>query len=157
MRIGFGYDIHPFIENRPLIIGGVTIPFEKGLAGHSDADVMAHAVADALLGAAGLGDIGQHFPDTEAKYKNYNSMKILEEVERKVYFEKLKIVNIDISIVLQRPKIMKYKESMIKNMATNLFVKKDQINIKATTGEGLGFVGREEGVICYAIALLKSK
>jgi 2-C-methyl-D-erythritol 2,4-cyclodiphosphate synthase len=118
---------------------------------------MAHAVADALLGAAGLGDIGQHFPDTEAQFKNYNSMKILEEVERKVYFEKLKIVNIDISIVLQRPKILKYKESMIKNMATNLFLKKDQINIKATTGEGLGFVGREEGVICYAIALLKSR
>ena len=92
MRIGFGYDIHPLTANRPLIIGGVTIPFNKGLSGHSDADVMSHAIADALLGAAGLGDIGQHFPDTDDKYKNYDSMKILQEVERKVYFEKFKIV-----------------------------------------------------------------
>ena len=157
MRIGFGYDIHPFATNRPLIIGGTKIPFEKGLAGHSDADVMAHAIADALLGAVGLGDIGQHFPDTDEKYKDYDSMKILQEVERKVHFEKFKIANIDISIVIQRPKIAPYKDSMIKNIAANLFLKPDQINIKATTGEGLGFVGREEGVICYAIALLKPK
>ena len=157
MRIGFGFDIHPLVANRPLIIGGVTIPFDKGLHGHSDADVMAHAIADALLGAAGLGDIGQHFPDNDVKYKNYDSMKILQEVERKIYFEKYKIENIDISIVMQRPKIAPYKESMIKKLAANLFVKPDQINIKATTGEGLGFVGREEGVICYAVALLKPK
>jgi 2-C-methyl-D-erythritol 2,4-cyclodiphosphate synthase len=157
MRIGFGYDIHPLVVNRPLIVGGIEIPFEKGLAGHSDADVMAHAIADALLGAAGLGDIGQHFPDTDEKYKNYDSMKILQEVERKVYFEKLKIVNIDVSIVIQHPKIAPYKEAMIKKLASNLFLKPDQINIKATTGEGLGFVGREEGVTCYAIALLKPK
>lgn len=157
MRIGFGYDIHPLVANRPLIIGGVKIPFDKGLSGHSDADVMAHAIADALLGAAGLGDIGQHFPDTDEKYKNYDSMKILQEVERKVYFEKLKIVNIDISIVIQRPKIAPHKELMVKKLATNLFLKPDQINIKATTGEGLGYVGRGEGVVCYAIALLKPK
>ena len=157
MRIGFGFDIHPLAAHRPLIIGGITIPFDKGLVGHSDADVMAHAIADALLGAAGLGDIGQHFPDSDEKYKNYDSMKILQEVERKVYFEKYKIVNIDISIVIQRPKIAPYKEAMIKKLAANLFVKPDQINIKATTGEGLGFVGREEGVTCYAVALLKPK
>jgi len=120
MRIGFGYDIHPLVENRPLILGGVRIPFDKGLEGHSDADVISHAVADSLLGAAGLGDIGEHFPDTDDKYKNFNSLQFLQEIERKIYFEKLEIVNID-------------------------------------RGEGLGFVGRSEGAICYAISLLKSR
>ena len=157
MRIGFGYDIHPLVENRPLIIGGVEISYHKGLKGHSDADVLAHAVADALLGAAGLGDIGEHFPDSDIKYKDYNSMLILKEVERKVHFEKLKICNIDITLVIQEPKIAAYKEQMNKNIAKNLFVKPDQVNIKATTGEGLGFVGRGEGVICYAVALLEER
>ena len=157
MRIGFGYDIHPFEENRPLIIGGVTIPFEKGLKGHSDADVLAHAVADALLGAAALGDIGEHFPDTDEKYKNYDSMLILQEVERKIYFKKFKIVNIDISLVLQKPKISPYKEQIVNNIASNLFIKPVQVNVKATTGEGLGFVGRSEGAVCYAVVLLKPR
>jgi len=157
MRIGFGYDIHPFVENRPLILGGIKIPFEKGLKGHSDADVVAHAVADALLGAASLGDIGEHFPDNENKYLNYNSMLFLEEIEKKIHFEKLKIVNIDISLVLQSPKISSYKKKIADNIATNLFLRSDQVNVKATTGEGLGFVGRGEGAICYAIALLQPR
>lgn len=157
MKIGFGYDIHPLVENRPLILGGVEIPFKKGLKGHSDADVIAHAVADALIGAAGLGDIGEHFPDDDDKYKNYNSMLFLQEIEKKIYFEKLRIVNIDISLVLQSPKITSYKKKIAENIASNLFLTPDQVNVKATTGEGLGFVGRGEGAICYAIALLQPR
>jgi len=157
VRIGFGYDIHPFVENRPLILGGVNIEYEKGLQGHSDADVIAHAVADALLGAAGLGDIGEHFPDTDSQFENFDSMKFLKEIESKIHFEKLKIVNIDISLVLQQPKILQYKKQMVENIASNLFIRPDQVNVKATTGEGLGFVGRGEGAICYAIALLQPR
>ncbi len=157
MRIGFGYDIHPLVDNRPLILGGVRIPYEKGLSGHSDADVIAHAVADSLLGAAGLGDIGEHFPDTEKKYENYNSMLFLQEIEKKIYFEKLEIVNIDISVVLEAPKIAPFKEEISRNIAKNLFLKPFQVNIKATRGEGLGFIGRGEGVACYAISLLKPR
>jgi 2-C-methyl-D-erythritol 2,4-cyclodiphosphate synthase len=157
MRIGFGYDIHPLVENRPLILGGVRIPFDKGLEGHSDADVISHAVADSLLGAAGLGDIGEHFPDTEQKYKDFNSIQFLQEIERKIYFEKLEIVNIDISLVLELPKISSYKDEMARNIARNLFLKPGQVNVKATRGEGLGFVGRSEGAICYAISLLKPR
>jgi 2-C-methyl-D-erythritol 2,4-cyclodiphosphate synthase len=157
MRIGYGYDIHAFEKGRPLIIGGVTIPFELGLKGHSDADVMAHAVADALLGAAGLGDIGEHFPDTDAAFKDFNSMVFLQEIERKVHFEKLKIVNVDITLVMQKPKILPYKEEMRKNIASNLFIEPNRVNVKATTGEGLGFVGRVEGAVCYAVALLEDR
>ena len=157
MRIGFGYDIHPLVENCPLILGGVRIPFDKGLKGHSDADVISHAVADSLLGAAGLGDIGEHFPDTDDKYKKFNSLQFLQEIERKIYFEKLEIVNIDISLVLEQPKISPYKEEITQNIAKNLFLKPTQVNVKATRGEGLGFVGRSEGAICYAISLLKSR
>jgi len=157
MRVGFGYDVHPLVEGRPLILGGVTIPFDKGLSGHSDADVIVHAVADALLGAAGLGDIGEHFPDTDETYKNISSLLLLKEVERKVGFEKLKIINIDITLVLQKPKISAYKKEMSKNLATSLFLTLDQINIKATTAESLGFVGKGEGAICYAVALLDRK
>jgi len=157
MRIGFGFDIHPLVKNRPLILGGVHIPFEKGLEGHSDADIISHAVADSLLGAAGLGDIGEHFPDTDEKYKDYNSLQFLQEIEKKIYFEKLKIVNIDISLVLEQPKIGPYKKDISLNIAKNLFLKPDQVNIKATRGEGLGFVGRAEGAVCYAISLLEPR
>jgi 2-C-methyl-D-erythritol 2,4-cyclodiphosphate synthase len=157
MRIGFGYDIHPLVEGRPLILGGVTVPFGKGLSGHSDADVVAHAVADALLGAAGLGDIGEHFPDTDQNYKNISSLLLLKEVERKIGFEKLKIVNIDINLVLQKPKISEYKKEMIRNLAASLFLTPDQVNIKATTAESLGFIGKGEGAVCYAVALLEPK
>jgi len=145
------------VENRPLILGGVRIPFDKGLEGHSDADVISHAVADSLLGAAGLGDIGEHFPDTDEKYKNFNSLEFLQEIERKIHFEKLEIVNIDISLVLEQPKISPYKEEITQNIAKNLFLKPTQVNVKATRGEGLGFVGRSEGAVCYAISLLKSR
>jgi 2-C-methyl-D-erythritol 2,4-cyclodiphosphate synthase len=157
MRIGFGYDIHPLQEGRPLILGGVKIPSQKGLAGHSDADVIAHAVADALLGAASLGDIGEHFPDTDEKYKDYDSMMFLQEIEKKIHFEKLKIVNIDVSLVLESPKISDHKKNIVLNLARNLFIKPQQVNVKATRGEGLGFVGRAEGAICYAIALLENR
>lgn len=157
MRVGFGYDIHPLVKDKPLIIGGVTIPFEKGLKGHSDADVMAHAVADALLGAAGLGDIGEHFPDTDEKYKNNNSLDFLKEIERLFHFEKLKIANIDITLVMQRPKISQYKETMRQNIAQSLYIKPQQVNVKATTSEKLGFVGKEKGVTCFAVALIMSK
>jgi 2-C-methyl-D-erythritol 2,4-cyclodiphosphate synthase len=157
MRIGFGYDVHPLVEDRPLILGGVHIPFNKGLAGHSDADVMAHAIADALLGAAGLGDIGEHFPDTDSKFKNISSLLLLKEVERKLSFEKLKIVNIDVTLVLQSPKISPFKKEMTKNLAASLFLTPDQINIKATTSEALGFVGKGEGAVCYAVALLETR
>ncbi|TFG94662.1 MAG: 2-C-methyl-D-erythritol 2,4-cyclodiphosphate synthase [Calditrichales bacterium] len=154
MKIGFGYDIHPLVPDRPLILGGVKIPSEKGLKGHSDADVVAHAIADALLGAAGLGDIGEHFPDTDQRFKDYNSMLFLEEIEKKIYFEKLQIINIDISIVLETPKISPFKEDIRRQIAKHLHLTPDQVNVKATRGEGLGFVGRGEGAICYAIALL---
>ena len=157
MRVGFGYDIHPFTKDRPLILAGVHIPFTQGLAGHSDADVVAHAVADALLGAAGLGDIGEHFPDTDAQYKDYNSMLFLEEVEKKVHFQKLKIVNIDVSVVIEQPRLSPYKQQMTENLSRHLFIKPEQVNIKATRGEGLGFVGRGEGTICYAVALLEKR
>ena len=157
LRIGYGYDVHQLVEGRPLIIGGVTIPFEKGLKGHSDADVMAHAVADALLGAAGLGDIGEHFPDTAEQFKDFDSMKFLKDIEQKIHFEKLKIVNIDVTLVLQQPKIGPYKAAMRENIAKNLFINNDQVNIKATTAEGMGFVGTGEGAVCYAVALLKSR
>jgi len=157
MRVGFGYDIHPLVTGRPLILAGVKVPHEKGLQGHSDADVIAHAVADALLGAAGLGDIGEHFPDTDARFKDYNSMLFLKEVERLVHFQKYKIVNIDVSLVLQEPKIGPYKKEMEKNLAANLFIRPDQINVKATRGEGLGFIGRGEGAACYAVAMLERR
>jgi len=157
MRIGFGYDVHPLVEGRTLILGGVSIPFDKGLAGHSDADVVAHAIADALLGAAGLGDIGEHFPDNDNKFKNISSLLLLKEVERKLTFEKLKIVNIDVTLVLQNPKISLYKKEMIRNLASSLFLTPDQVNIKATTAEKLGFVGKGEGAVCYAVALLETR
>jgi len=157
MRIGFGYDVHPLVEGRTLILGGVSIPFDKGLAGHSDADVVAHAIADALLGAAGLGDIGEHFPDNDNKFKNISSLLLLKEVERKLTFEKLKIVNIDVTLVLQNPKISLYKKEMIRNLASSLFLTPDQVNIKATTAEKLGFIGKGEGAVCYAVALLETR
>jgi len=157
MRVGFGYDIHPLVKGRPLILAGVTVPFEKGLKGHSDADVVTHAVADALLGAAGLGDIGEHFPDSDEQFKDYNSLLFLKEVERLVHFQKYKIVNIDVSLVLQAPKISTFKKEMEKNLSEHLFIRPDQVNVKATRGEGLGFVGRGEGAVCYAVAMLEDR
>ena len=154
MRIGMGYDVHKLVENRDLILGGVKIPYEKGLLGHSDADVLLHAIMDALLGAAALGDIGKHFPDTDPAYKGASSMELLKQVgaliEQKLYV----IGNIDATIIAQRPKMAPHIEKMRENVAEALGIEKDQINIKATTEEGLGFTGSEEGIAAQAICLL---
>ena len=152
MRIGMGYDVHKLVENRDLILGGVKIPYEKGLLGHSDADVLLHAIMDALLGAAALGDIGKHFPDTDPAYKGASSMELLKQVgaliEQKLYV----IGNIDATIIAQRPKMAPHIEKMRENVAEALGIEKDQINIKATTEEGLGFTGSGEGISSQAIA-----
>jgi len=157
MRIGQGYDVHRLTEGRKLILGGVEIPYEKGLLGHSDADVLIHAVMDALLGAAALGDIGQHFPDTDPAYKGASSIRLLEEVGRMID-EKLYVIgNIDATIIAQRPKMAPHIEQMRKNVAEALHIEVDQVNIKATTEEGLGFTGRGEGIASQAICLLIEK
>ena len=154
MRIGIGYDIHRLAENRRLIIGGVEIPYEKGLLGHSDADVLVHALMDALLGAAALGDIGKHFPDTDPAYKGISSMKLLEHV-RDLIAEKGYIVeNIDATIIAQKPKLRPFIEQMENNVAGTLGISADQVNIKATTEEWLGFTGREEGIASQAVCSL---
>lgn len=151
-----GYDVHKLVENRDLILGGVKIPYEKGLLGHSDADVLLHAIMDALLGAAALGDIGKHFPDTDPVYKGASSMELLKQVgaliEQKLYV----IGNIDATIIAQRPKMAPHIEKMRENVAEALGIEKDQINIKATTEEGLGFTGSGEGISSQAIAALET-
>lgn len=156
MRIGQGYDVHKLVENRDLILGGVTIPWEKGLLGHSDADVLVHAIMDALLGAAALGDIGKHFPDTDEAYKGISSIKLLEEVGRLLDREGYVIENIDATVVAQKPKLAPYREQMVVNVAKALRIQENQVNIKATTEEHLGFTGREEGMAAKAITLLIS-
>lgn len=156
MRIGQGYDVHRLVEGRKLILGGVEIPYEKGLLGHSDADVIVHAIMDALLGAAALGDIGEHFPDTDEKYKGISSIKLLEHVGKLLSDSMYVIGNIDATIIAQRPKLAPYKEEMVENIAKALNISKNQINIKATTEEGLGFTGRGEGISSQAIALLET-
>lgn len=156
MRIGTGYDVHRLVEDRDLIIGGVTIPYEKGLMGHSDADVLVHAIMDALLGAAALGDIGRHFPDTDEKYKGASSIELLKRV-KKLLEDKLYIIeNIDATIIAQKPKLANYLPQMVKNIAETLNIDEDQINIKATTEEGLGFTGEGKGIAANAVCLLES-
>ncbi|NLP46399.1 MAG: 2-C-methyl-D-erythritol 2,4-cyclodiphosphate synthase [Epulopiscium sp.] len=154
MRIGMGYDVHRLVKNRPLMIGGVHIPFDKGLLGHSDADVLIHAIMDALLGAAGLGDIGKHFPDTQSEYKDISSIILLAKVKEILKKEHYKIGNIDATIVAQAPKMAPYIEDMKKQISQVLSIDINQINIKATTEEGLGISGTEEGITSYAISLL---
>lgn len=154
MRIGQGYDVHAFAENRKLIIGGVDIPFEKGLAGHSDADVLIHAICDALLGAAAMGDIGKHFPDTDADFKNIDSRILLRHVAGLLVKEGCKVGNIDATIIAQRPKLSPHINLMRKNLSADLKIELSQLNIKATTTEKLGFEGREEGIAAMAIVLL---
>ena len=156
MRIGMGYDVHRLTEGRRLIIGGVEIPYEKGLLGHSDADVLLHAVMDALLGAAALGDIGKHFPDTDEVYKGVSSMKLLERVRELVEQEIYVISNIDATIIAQKPKMAPYIEEMRENIAEVLHIEKNQVNIKATTEEGLGFTGSGEGISAQAVACLET-
>lgn len=155
MRVGMGYDVHRLTEGRDLILGGVKIPYEKGLLGHSDADVLIHAVMDALLGAAALGDIGRHFPDTDPMYKGISSIRLLEHVGRLLEEERYLVENIDATIIAQRPKMLPHIESMRKNIAETLGISVDQVNIKATTEEGLGFTGTGEGISSQAVCLLE--
>lgn len=154
MRIGMGYDVHRLVEDRKLVLGGVTIPHEKGLLGHSDADVIVHAIMDALLGAAALGDIGKHFPDTDPQYKGISSIELLKHVGKLIEDNLYVIGNIDATIIAQRPKLAPYREEMMVNVAKALKIDRSQINIKATTEEGLGFTGKEEGISAQAICLL---
>ncbi len=156
MRIGMGYDVHRLVEDRKMILGGVEIPFEKGLLGHSDADVLTHAIMDSLLGAAALGDIGKHFPDTDPAYKGISSIKLLEHVGALLEENLYLIGNIDATIIAQRPKVGPYREQMRENIAKALKIPVDKVSIKATTEEGLGFTGREEGIAAQSIALLET-
>ncbi len=151
-RFGMGYDVHQLVEGRKLIIGGVEIPFEKGLLGHSDADVLLHAISDALLGAAALGDIGKHFPDTDERYKGADSLKLLEEVGRLLAEKGYAVGNVDATIVAQRPKMASHIPVMRENIARVLHVDVDRINVKATTEEHLGFTGSGQGISAYAVA-----
>ena len=155
MRIGHGYDVHRLVEGRPLILGGVDIPYEKGLLGHSDADVLLHAVSDALLGAAGLGDIGKHFPDTDPQYKGADSLKLLEIVAQRVREAGYRVSNIDVTMIAQRPKLRPHIEQMERNIASAVGIDVSRINIKATTEEKLGFTGEELGMACHAVCLLE--
>ena len=155
MRVGMGYDVHKLTEGRDLIIGGVKIPYEKGLLGHSDADVLLHAVMDALLGAAALGDIGLHFPDTDETYKGASSLKLLEQVGELLDEHLYVIENIDATIIAQRPKMRPHIDAMRENIARTLAIDVDQVNIKATTEEGLGFTGSGEGISSQAICMLE--
>lgn len=154
MRIGFGYDVHPFAENRKLILGGVDIPFTKGLLGHSDADALCHAIGDALLGAAALGDIGKHFPDNDPQFKGISSLKLLEQIHSLLQLEGYEIINIDSTIALEAPKVAPFIELMCKNLASTLNLLSSDVSVKATTTEKLGFVGKGEGVEVYAVALI---
>lgn len=154
MRIGQGYDVHRLSEGRELVLGGVSIPYEKGLLGHSDADVLVHAVMDALLGAAALGDIGQHFPDTDPRYKGISSMELLREVGSLLKAHGFAVGNIDATVIAQKPKLATYRPQMTENIARVLFLEKSRVSIKATTEEGLGFTGRGEGIAAQAVVLL---
>jgi len=154
MRVGIGYDVHKLIKGRDLILGGVSIPYEKGLLGHSDADVVVHAIMDALLGAAALRDIGTHFPDTDPEYKGISSIQLLKRVGSLLEQQMYVINNIDATIIAQQPKLMPYMEQMIKNVANALHIEESQVNIKATTEEGLGFTGNQEGISAQAICAL---
>lgn len=155
MRIGHGYDVHRLVECRDLILGGVKIPYELGLLGHSDADVLLHAVSDALLGAAGLGDIGKHFPDTDPQYKGANSLRLLEIVGIKVAEAGYRISNIDVTMIAQAPKLRPYIEIMERNIAQALSLDVSRVNVKATTEERLGFTGEGLGMSCHAVCLLE--
>ena len=156
MRIGIGYDVHKLVKDRKLIMGGVEIPYELGLLGHSDADVLLHAIMDALLGAAALGDIGKHFPDTDDRYKGISSIRLLEEVGKKIDEANYIIENIDATIIAQKPKMRPYIDDMRKNIADALKIDVDRVNVKATTEEGLGFTGSGEGISSQAICSLNS-
>lgn len=154
-RVGLGYDVHPFEENRKLILGGIEIPFEKGLKGHSDADVLLHAITDAILGAASLGDIGRHFPDTDPAFKNADSTQLLKDSYKLVQEKGFSITNIDSTVVAEKPKLSKFIPSIQSHIGETLNCDVEQISVKATTNEKMGFVGREEGIAVHAVVLLK--
>ena len=156
-RIGHGYDVHKLVEGRRLVIGGVEIPHALGLLGHSDADVLVHAIMDAIIGALGLGDIGKHFPDNSAEFKDISSMKLLESVKSLMDEKNAEIVNIDSTLILQKPKVAPYIAKMRENIADTLGTSSEVVNVKATTEERLGFTGREEGAAAHAVVLLKIK
>ena len=155
MRIGHGYDVHKLVEGRDLILGGVKIEYEKGLLGHSDADVLLHAVSDALLGAAGLGDIGKHFPDTDPKYKGADSLVLLTVVAQRVKEAGYRVSNIDVTMIAQRPKLAPHIPQMVLNIADAVGIAPDRVNVKATTEEKLGFTGEGLGMSCHAVCLLE--
>ena len=155
MRIGQGFDVHALVAGRKLVVGGVTIPYDKGLDGHSDADVLIHAVCDALLGAAALGDIGLHFPDTDQKHRNANSRAFLREVGKKVRGAGFSIVNLDATLIAQAPRMAPHTAAMVANLAADLGIDLGQVNVKAKTAERLGAIGRSEGIAAEAIALLE--
>ncbi len=155
MRIGHGYDVHRLVEGRDLILGGVKIDYEKGLLGHSDADVLLHAVSDALLGAAGLGDIGKHFPDTDPAYKGADSLELLRQVVRKITGAGYRVSNIDVTMIAQRPKLAPHIPKMRQNIAAAVGVAENRVNVKATTEEKLGFTGEGLGMSCHAVCLLE--
>ncbi len=157
MRIGHGYDVHRLVPGRALILGGVRIPYELGLDGHSDADVLLHAVMDALLGAAALRDIGYHFPDTDPTYKGADSMQLLKEVGRKIAAAGYRVGNIDVTMIAQKPKLKDYIPTMAKNIAAALEIEENRVNVKATTEEHLGFTGTGEGMSCHAVCLLEER
>lgn len=155
MRVGIGYDVHRLVEGRKLILGGVDIPYEKGLLGHSDADVLVHAVMDALLGAAALGDIGQHFPDNDPEYKGISSILLLEKVGELLKNHGYRVVNIDSIVIAQRPKLLPYRPQMAENMAKALGIPVGCVSVKATTEEGMGFTGTGDGMASQAVAMLE--
>ena len=155
MRIGHGYDVHAFAEGRKLILGGVDIPHTKGLMGHSDADVLTHAVCDSLLGALAMGDIGKHFPDTDSSFKNVNSLLLLEKVKALLSAEGYGIVNVDSTLIAQKPKLAPYIDEMRKNLANAMGIPVTDVSVKATTEERLGFTGREEGISAHAVCLIE--
>ncbi|UCH20450.1 MAG: 2-C-methyl-D-erythritol 2,4-cyclodiphosphate synthase [Deltaproteobacteria bacterium] len=154
MRIGIGYDVHRLAKDRKLVLGGVTIPFEKGLLGHSDADVLIHAVCDALLGAAGCGDIGRHFPDTDPTLKGVSSIKLLKNTYQIINTKSRAVINVDATIIAEAPRLQPYLESMKQNIAETLGIDPEQINVKATTTEGLGIIGKGEGMAALCVALI---
>ncbi len=155
LRIGHGYDVHRLASGRKLILGGVEIPYEKGLDGHSDADVLTHAVMDALLGACGLGDIGRHFPDSDERYRGISSLVLLDHVAALLREKGFGVVNVDVTLIAQAPKVGPYRQQMVDNLATHIGISSEQINVKATTEEHLGFTGSGEGMACHAVALVE--
>ena len=152
---GIGYDSHRFVDGRPLVLGGVPIPHDRGLLGHSDADVLTHAIIDALLGGAGLGDIGEHFPDDDDHYRDADSLELLATASAMVVAAGLEIANVDATVLLERPKLAPHRDDIRAALASTLQVARQRVNVKATTGEGMGFVGREEGIAALAIASLR--